>query len=55
MKAKYFNSNVNRSAAPTKVFVTIYEHRGQTNEKITKEVITLKSNKEMHDIMTLKM
>ncbi len=50
IRAKYYSSNRNRASARTKVYATIYENWGKKNEKVTKKVISLKDNKEMHDI-----
>lgn len=52
--AKYYSSDRNRASTRTKVYATIYENWGKPNEKITRKVVSLKDNKEMHDIMEVK-
>lgn len=54
VKAKYFSSNRNRASTRTKIYATVYENWGKPDEKVSTKVITLKDNKEMHDIMIVK-
>ncbi len=54
VKAKYYSSDRNRASTRTKVYAVIYENWGKANEKITKKVVSLVDNKDMHDIINLK-
>lgn len=54
IKVKYFSSNTNRASARTKVSATIIEYWGTKKERVTNKTITLKTGKEMHDIVTIK-
>ncbi len=53
IRAKYFASNRNLASARTKVYATIYENWGTSQEKVTRKVVTLEYGKEMHDIATV--
>ncbi len=54
IRVKYYSSNRNRVSSRTKVYAVIYENRGKENEKVTRKVVTLSDNKEMHDIYKIK-
>jgi hypothetical protein len=54
VRAKYFSSDWNRASARTKVYATVYRNWGTATEKVEKKVVTLVDNKDMHDIVTIK-
>ena len=53
VRVKYFSSDFNRASARTKVYATVYQGWGTPDEKVTRKVVTLMDNKEMHDIITV--
>jgi len=53
VNAHYYAQVQNRASARTKVFVTIYEHWGTPNERITSRVVTLAEGKEDHEVAKL--
>ena len=54
VKVKYYSSNNIRSKARSKVYATIYENWGKSNESVTRKVVTLKDRKEKQAIVTVK-
>jgi Uncharacterized protein conserved in bacteria (DUF2135) len=50
IQAKYFASDANRLSTRTKVYATVYRHFGTPRQRVTRQVVTLKSGKEMHDV-----
>ncbi len=54
VRAKYYASNANRLSARTKVYATVYEDWGRTNERVTRKVVSLEYGKEQHDILKVK-
>lgn len=55
IRAKYFSSDQNRKSARTKVYATIIRNWGKSNASVERRTVTLESNKDMHDILTVKM
>ena len=55
VKVKYFSSDRNRTSTRTKVYATIYKNWGKKNESVSTKIVTLKGNKEMHDVVTVKL
>lgn len=53
VRVKYFSSDFNRASARTKVYATVYRNWGTPDETVTRKVVTLMDNKEMHDIVTV--
>jgi tetratricopeptide (TPR) repeat protein len=53
IKAKYYSSDRNRASTRTKVYATIYENWGKKNEKVTRKIIALNDDAEMHDLLTV--
>ena len=54
VRAKYFSSDRNRKSARTKVHATIIRHWGSENETVEQRVVSLEDNKEMHDLIQMK-
>jgi hypothetical protein len=53
IRAKYFAANRNRATTRTKVYATIYRNWGSPDEHVTRKVISLGDNKEMHDLASV--
>ncbi|MEE3219240.1 MAG: DUF2135 domain-containing protein, partial [Planctomycetota bacterium] len=54
IRAKYFSSDQNRLSARTRVFATVYENWGTDEERVVRRTVTLDTNKQMTDILTVK-
>ena len=50
VRVKYFASDANRTSTRTKVYVTIYQHWGSERQTAVRKVVTLRGNKEMHNV-----
>jgi hypothetical protein len=53
INAHYFASDRNRMSARTKVHALVFEQWGRKGEKATEKVVTLETNKKVHDIATV--
>ena len=51
VRAKYFASNFSRTSTRTKVFATVYRDWGSSRQKISRHETTLKTGKDMHDLV----
>jgi hypothetical protein len=50
IRVKYFSADANRLSTRTKVYATIYQHVGTPRQRVTRQVVTLQSGQEMHDV-----
>ncbi len=55
VSAHYFSSDRNRASARTKVYATVYENWGTSRQKKREQILVLEDNKEVHDILTVKL
>ncbi len=55
VSAHYYSSDRNRASARTKVYATVYENWGTNRQRKREQVLVLEDNKEVHDILTVKL
>lgn len=53
IQAHYFASDRKRMSARSKVYATIIEGYGTAHEKVRREVVTLTTGKDIHEIATV--
>jgi len=53
ISAHYYSSNRNKTSAPTKVYVTVYQDRGMPLEKVHTKTVVLKDNNQMLNLMEI--
>lgn len=52
--AHYFANDANRTGTRTRVYANVYRNWGRPNEQVTRTALTLKGNKNEHDIARIK-
>jgi hypothetical protein len=54
IRVKYYASNANRAGTRTKVSATVFEDWGTDHETVAHKTVTLRTGKEMHELMVVK-
>jgi hypothetical protein len=54
IRTKYFAADQNRLSTRTRVIAAVYEDWGRAQERLSRHIVTLNTNKEMTDIVTVK-
>ncbi|MGB0522650.1 MAG: hypothetical protein ACPGJS_06805 [Flammeovirgaceae bacterium] len=54
IKVKYFSSDRNRASTRTKVYASVYKNWGTPQESVENKVVVLADNKEMHEVIKIK-
>jgi uncharacterized protein YfaP (DUF2135 family) len=54
IRAHYFAADQNRASTRSKVYVTVVEHWGRPDERVTERIVTLRGAKELQDLLELR-